>query len=450
MIFSTLSGGRHIKSHVRVTVSGNELEVYVEPEDNVISNIDIESIMNSIYIRHLNFMPRNRIVWFFCNKKIPVSITKNGRFVVSDGIREIPAKGFTIKGFTIMEVVVALTVSSVLMVGISVLIKSMMNYKFLTDSIQRMQKIEKALETTYRENIRYVEENCYGWTDSYCVNITVLPQRDTANPLKLVLRTYSGYVVETWRSAGCTVTGTAPVYDVVCPDGYGGKFTFTTVNEHTPNTQYLKGYPWYASFPYKITITSSSNPDITDTWSASYLDSEYYVYTQNKVNTLINAIKAYHLSRLTHEATVNTCDPVNGGLQSHDDVIIPWIWQITGNSAVSECTGIEVGICGCSNMINASIWPTSSQLAVIDTATEWANVLLSLGLQTGNIFQRYRVDGFGNPLKWQIINSSTSTAVVPPRPSPNYSWVIKPPYKGVIYVEIPFVWVDRWTIVYPQ
>lgn len=444
MIFSTLSGGRHIKSHVRVTVSGNELEVYVEPEDNVISNIDIESIMNSIYIRHLNFMPRNRIVWFFCNKKIPVSITKNGRFVVSDGIREIPAKGFTIKGFTIMEVVVALTIAGILMTGISMLMKSMMNYKSLTDSLQRIKKIEQAIEVTYRENIRYVEGNCYGWTDSVCTNLTVMPLPHAGDSTKLLLYTYLDTVVRAWDTgAGCTVTGAVPNFEVRCPDGYGQYFTFTGfANTHSLNTHYQSGYN---RTPYRVTITSQSNPDITDTWSSGYLDSEYLSYSQKKLLTLMDAIKSYHLARLTHEATVNTCDSTNGGLASHDDVIIPWVWQALGNSPSQECSGIESGICGCSSLNNASIWPTSATYAVVDTDTEFSALLGNIGLN--NI---YRTDGFGNALTYRVVVNSALTGQVPPRPQVNYTWAVKPPYRGIIGVYDGVNWISNWRVVYAQ
>lgn len=434
MLFNILSGGRHINSQVNVMLSNGSVAVHIKPQTSV-DETDVENIINGVYRRHLNFMPPERIKWYLNDSIVDTAIVGN-KFMLKNTLKRN-------SGFTLIEIVVAVAVAGVIMAGIAGLMKAMMNYKYLNDSMRNIKAVEQAFETTYRENVRYIENNCYGWTS--CTALSILPRAHATDNTKILIKTYSTNVLNTFQLAGCTVTGTAPDFEAVCSDGYGKYFTFTNFsNPHYLGTIYSQGY---AHTPYAVTITSQANPDITETWSSGYLDSEYLSYSQKKIQTVIDALKSYHLSRLTHETTVNTCDSTNGGLASYDDVIIPWYFQATGTAPTQECTGIESGICGCSVFTDTAKWPTASSWNSADSSTEFATLFANLGLNTS-----YRVDGFGNPITiWFTVDSSGALQNPPPRPRPNYSsvWTIKPPYRGIVGV-YSSGWVYATNVVYAQ
>lgn len=351
------------------------------------------------------------------------------------------------KGFTLLETIVVIAIVAILTAGTASLVNSIVRYSGTVKTLEIFKKIRKALETTYKENILYVENNCYGWTNAICRNIAILPNQDTSNTTNttLLLNTMSPLAVQAWQDAGCTVTGTYPNLRVQCLDGYGGLLTVTVNNGHNVNSIYTNGYN---KTPYTITFTSQVNTTVTDTWSSANLDAEYFVYSRQKLTDLASSLKSYHLSRLVHESAVNTCDSVNGGLDSYDDIIIPWYWQITGSNIHNECIGIEMGYCGCTSFSSTSVWPTSSTLASVDTENEFISILPRLGL---NI--KYRVDGFGNPIQlWFTVDSSNNLQGPPPRPRPNYvnAWAIKPPYRGIVGVLNNGTWIYYENIVYPQ
>jgi type II secretory pathway pseudopilin PulG len=346
-------------------------------------------------------------------------------------------------GITLVEVVVSITLATVLLGGFMVLLNRMVHFKGTSDTLKQIKKIETALETTYRENIRHVEQSCLGWTDALCNTLTIIPQRHSTDSTILLLRTHSATATSSWVEAGCTLSGTSPSYNVRCTDGYGSRFTFSVTNPHAANTIYTNGYN---RTPYTITITSGGNSSITDTWSSGYLDGEYATYSQKKILTVAEALKSYHLSRLTHEAIVNTCDSVNGGLESYDDVIAPWYFQSTGSTPTQECTGIESGICGCNVFTDTARWPTSTGWADVNTTSEFSTLFANIGLNTA-----YRVDGYGNPTAiWFTVNSGGAIQNPPPRPQPNYNWAIKPPYRGLVGVRSGTSWVYSQSIVYAQ
>lgn len=337
--------------------------------------------------------------------------------------------------------------------GVFRLMNSFAHFRSTVHTLDQIIEIEKAIELSYRDNIAYAEQNCYGWTGTGCTTLTILPRKDTTDTSNktLTLTTYSDAVKKAFEQAGCTATvGTVPVYAVKCIDKYGSNYTFSTTNEHTANTLYARGYN---STPYTILITAGGNADIKDTWSAGYLDSEYAAYSRTKIVDFAQALKTFHVTRLNHEAMINTCDSINGGLESFDDIIVPWYWQATSSaSSTVECTGIESNNCGCSGF-TSSVWATSgSGWNAADTATELTTLTNNLGLNV-----KYRVDGYGNPLQvWFTVNSGNALQTAPPRPQPNYDaqlalW-IRPPYRGLIgvYDSGTAAWVYSDNVVYAQ
>ena len=348
------------------------------------------------------------------------------------------------RGLTLLEIIVTIAIASVVMGAIVTFTDRVIHFKGTADTIKRFEKIEDAFEILYRENIRYVEENCHGWTDSSCGTLAILPSvdDDDASGRTLIVSTGSEAVVSAFREANCTLSGESPRFRATCMDGYGSDYTFAATKEHAAGTLYLNGYN---RTPCSVTITAGGNTSMTDTWTSGHLDSEYMVRSQEKLLTIARAMKSYHLSRLTTEAISNPCG-ANGGLASNDDIMIPWIWQAAGGSPGARCAGITSVRCGCGTF-GSSIW---SKEAASNTTTSATILAVLTAINAGDL---YRTDGFGNPVTVRLITKVDGTSVgdAPPIPCPQWSWsAALPPYGGTVGVMSEGKWVYSQRVIYPQ
>lgn len=343
-----------------------------------------------------------------------------------------------------LEIIVTIAIASVVMGAVVTFMERVIHFKGTADTIKRFEKIEGAFEVLYRENVRYVEENCHGWTDPVCSALAILPSvdDDDASGKTLAISTESDAVVSAFREANCTLSGESPLFRAACVDGYGSDYTFTATKEHTAGTLYLNGYN---RMPYSVTITAGGNTSMTDTWTSGHLDSEYMVRSQEKLLTVARAMKSYHLSRLTTEAISNPCG-ATGGLTSNDDIMIPWIWQAVGSAPGARCSGATEGRCGCGTF-GSSIW---SKETASNTTTSATILAVLTAINAGDL---YRTDGFGNPVTVRLITKVDGTPVgdAPPVPCPKWSWsAALPPYGGTVGVMSDGKWVYSQRVIYPQ
>lgn len=226
--------------------------------------------------------------------------------------------------------------------------------------------------------------------------------------------------MQTLVAVGCNVSGSTPNYDVKCFDGYGKLMSFSGQNLHsktaTFTTPYTNNYPQITintthAIPAIISIAKSVNNART--------------VTAQKLNTISDGIKKYVRAKRIAELG-NTCGTTNtavnpiGGLDSTDDAIVPFIWEIFSVSPTVLCSGIETGVsnCGCTSMANTNNWETNGAFCIINTRSEINRVLVNLGLGS-----KYKTDGFGNALDIVPLSNSTGgvTTCPPPRPSPQYT-----------------------------
>jgi prepilin-type N-terminal cleavage/methylation domain-containing protein len=364
------------------------------------------------------------------------------------------------RGFSLFEVIIAMALAGLVLSGLMIMLQKAVHFRGTVGTLANIEKLNIALETMYRGNVRWAEDRCYGWTDTgagLCNRLSILPTLPAGgDPHKLFVRTYSSVVTQAFQAADCTVSGTAPTYAVTCPDGYGGNFRFQTTNEHTPATYYDNAY---ALTPYTLLIASeqSATAPIVDTWSSAYLDSEYMVRSREKVMTVLRAMKGYHLQRLAREATVNSCKTGSGGLQSYDDVIIPWIWQALGSGPTTDCSGVTGAPCGCSGF-STSVWVNSFGSGSNANTLRYGNTgvtaamlntfAASIGLDPSCL-----TDGFGNSVTIIPLSSpSHSPLSRPDPPIPTYAWATKPPYGGHVGVYDPSAnaWLISERIIYAQ
>lgn len=338
------------------------------------------------------------------------------------------------RGFLLVEVIVAIAIAGVLF-GVATMFMSKMIHVYQTSrTIARVDKLEVAFEHAYRTNAEWAERNCYGFaqwnqgTAAECVGLTLTPwglgldtQQNFFN-IGVNAQTKDSIINE-FEGAGCTATLSSTMasteqYRVECDDAYGQDFMFTRTagQEHNPGTPYSTLYMSNSSV--RIRIQSTGNADIMDEWSAAPLDLEYSRATSAKNREVGDALKQYHLNRLVREVNDNPCDSTAGGLESRDDVIIPWIWQVNAVRFEEKCSGIDTTPCGCSNF-DGQRWPTGGTL-VMYTSALVDNALANIGLSPA----RYRTDAVGNAIAIVLLadrfNNPISPSGVPPRPRPNY------------------------------
>jgi len=348
-------------------------------------------------------------------------------------------------GFTLVEVVLAIAVIAVTMTGVALIMNKAGAMKSTADALANIKKIGDALDLSYREAISYAEKNCAGWGQTGCTAGTLTPSGLNTTTLSVYLPTQSAR--NAWISAGCTLSGSAPTYSVTCLSGYGTNFTFSGIlNTQAAGAVYTGGY---SKTPYSITISVTipgGTTAVQDTWTSGYLDAEYFDRSNQKILTLLRAIKAYHFNRLLYESNTNICTAGAGGLASTDDALTPWVWQLTGSAPQQRCSGVEVSPCGCSEF-TTSVWTNSTAYLQIDTEAELNQLVNSLGIDT-----MYRTDSYGNMLTVRLLadRNGNTLATVPSRPKITYAdclpggsgagcsagaaWTQLPPYTGVVGV----------------
>ena len=353
------------------------------------------------------------------------------------------------------ETVVVIAIMAVIMTGLALLVNKAVRVKRTADALGNIKKIETALETTYREAIAYVESNCAGWGDTGCAAGTVTPSGVNSTTLSIYLPTQNAQ--NAWTAAGCSLSGTSPTYNVTCLSGYGTNFTFSGItNTQAGGALYLNGYN---KTSYSITISviiPGGTTSVQDTWTSGYLDAEYFNRGNQKILSLLRAIKSYHYNRLLYESNTNICVTGVGGLASTDDSLVPWVWQIVGTAPQQQCSGVEVDPCGCSNF-TASIWSNSTSYLQLNTAATLNQLVNNLGIDATS-----RTDGYANILTIRLLTdkSGNTLASVPSRPKITYSnclaggsgagcstgaaWTQLPPYTGVAGV------VSGGSMVYSQ
>lgn len=375
-----------------------------------------------------------------------VSVRKNNRYK-------------SLKGFVIAEIMVALAVLAIALVGITLITNKSLHIKKTAGSIQNVKKIQDALDVTFREAFEYNEKNCFGWGQGNCVNAAVTPASVTSTSISVWLPTITGQKV--WTNAGCTLTqGVSNFYTVSCGDGYGNLFQFLNLqNGQTTGNAYVNGYN---RVPYSIEIKTTvpgGTTIIGDTWDSGHLDSEYYEKSMQKLLTLAKALKDYHFNRLTFESNNVLCTAGTGGLSSTDDNIIPWVWQSLANNstnAQTQCSGETISPCGCSTF-NQSIWSTLST----DAEVTAGRIIVNLGIDS-----IYQTDGFGNVVTVRVLVNKDGSKLtqLPSSPMVSYSNCLLggtgancsqtpifsqlPPYTGQIGVMSAGSFVFSYKIIY--
>lgn len=321
------------------------------------------------------------------------------------------------KGFVVMEIIIFLAVIATLAPIAFQLMKVSENSNKISITKTRIKALSNTFERVFYENIAYVEQNCYGWTDASCTNLSATPVIQDSTTL--IFNTFDSIALNSLISVGCQVTGSVPTYSVRCYDGYGNLMNFSGNNLHSTGNEYIA--PYLNNYP-QITIQTTNA--VNTVLDISGQVNTALVHTEQKINEIANAIKVFVRTKRIEELG-NTCGGNNGsldpagGLMSSDDAVIPFVWEAFSVNPATLCSGIEgeTGDCGCSSHTNTNNWETLSSYCTIDTDIEISRFLANLDL--GN---KYKTDGLGNTITIvPLADSSGNEATCPPpRPQNNY------------------------------
>lgn len=322
-----------------------------------------------------------------------------------------------------------------MMVG-QVLLPGLMRTRAVVESKEKKLLLDRVLNTVWLINLEYAENNCYGWTDPACANLALTPQRVSGDPSQIDVRFYAGgsvsleAILGKFKDAGCFVTGGVNdlgnnVYSIIltCYDGYGAKVLWSFGSYHEAGENFEEVY----TNPVSITISYMKNrrSEMIDYSEAQAIS---YQRSLDKAYVLASALKAF-VRRKKMLEVANTCTE-EGGLNSWEDALVPWVWMVLSSQPDALCSGNEPPTsgdenaqpvqCGCSDF-DENVWRRSNGWGVVNSTNEWNVVLSNLSLPV-----KYRVDGFGNALLLVPIADSEGMAVqfvstggfYPPRPRP--------------------------------
>ena len=350
--------------------------------------------------------------------------------------------------------VLALTTSFILLYFIPA-VKSAKAAKL---NVEQRIAVKNILSYVWLTNLKYAERNCVGWDSNNCRGLTLTPwlygnyDSNTGacdnNPVPYpsspgtpqvgcflavnVLVNEADKVEGMFRGARCSViqrnenySGNPNVVQLIvsCVDGSGKRTAWLISNPHIPNEIYDYQNPTQVQIMYPISGGPSAvrRIDLSRVWEFSYQR------TQRKAYTLLSALKSFH--RRVKMMNMSQPCTADGGMNSWDDSVVPWVWLVLSSGGNLLCSGSEADNypCGCSSL--EGTWVVDSFASddvdsnpnTVRYEGEWDRVLQNLGLGP-----EYRTDGFGNPFTLVLLSAenggpivfSASTLNAPPRPKP--------------------------------
>jgi len=154
-------------------------------------------------------------------------------------------------------------------------------------------------------------------------------------------------------------------------------------------------------------------------------------YSMRRITTIKTAMENFHNRAITKEIANSS---TGGGLNSMDDIFVPWMWKIFGDNATKIDTLCNKTGTSCSNLNTNEIWRNSVSNKGLLTRRVFTNLL------GGD--SSYAIDGFNNPIFILPFMSDCPTGTndltacpinVPSVPSDNYLTIGNPPFITAIY-----------------
>lgn len=390
------------------------------------------------------------------------------------------------KGTTIIEVVLAIAIASILAVGFFRFYVAYQNFEANKRKEERIRQVALAIQLTAKEIINTFSSVCtnlanaqdnlgWGWRSPQCSNTIIFPTLNnnvlTYNlNLSNLSQTEQNKLLNTIASyfQPCSVTVGTNAITITCPDIDRIYYCRSEVSQcnnlanlvtsvHTPGQSYnyitnkisALVIEWTEvsihgsqGIQHRIGETGPLAPLIIDFTS---FNEEMYALNYRKFVDIYNALKRYEVTRRVDEMK-NTAP---AGLPELDDYFVPWVWQITASNVANaylNCNRVDSGNT-CANF-DLNVWRTN--ISSTDMRTFMQNIINYL--LAGN--RNYVIDAWGNPIGIELLirvsdmsctrlyspshGDTCKRFLNPPIPQTNYNITEKPPFIGYIYSE--FCW----------
>lgn len=353
------------------------------------------------------------------------------------------------RGFTIIELLIAVLVITILMSGLGLGLTKAFDIKWKNETANNLQKLVNAYKAHYlelREAAARYDQSVFFWNNKSITPMVVAPpDTNSAAAVGSSLRVYS-----TSRSlfydAGCAPSSSSADYaEVNCVDGFGTPLKIEAVGQRPVSSKGGFGdlaVPYFnPSVAVEVRFTSAgpdrqfgTADDLTAAFSSADLDNYYLSTSDAKMRNILQSIKEFHSQRIYTETVQLTYE---NSLSSYDDVKVPWVWQLyspPGGDPKAQCMIGNVAACRtthtCACPYNASQW-TNLRYSVWDAThvTSSQNAMVNIGLIPSVGINSMVRDDFGMVMVVDLISGLPGP---PPAPSDNYSWNLNPPYVSVI------------------
>ena len=298
------------------------------------------------------------------------------------------------KGFTLVELAVAILVISILSTVFISGLKPFIDKRKKEETLERFEKLAQALKYEMKVVMNW-RKNHPDWVNWACGwgwhrYPPLLPpgcalEASDASALDVYTAGHDNEIIRLFRRAGCEIGGNfGGGYRFVCYDGWGNELHYEYGNWDNNQAR-----PYNYNRDITITFISAgkdrtfgTSDDLRYTFSTAEINEELREQTVEQLRRIANALDAYFRKRLTVEITERVYP---NGLSQADDLKVNWYLQLCTDHPYRECANSD-----CTN-IDWGFPAVSSSLT--HNTCDIGRVLGNL-----NLPPEYRTDSFGNPI----------------------------------------------------
>jgi len=297
-------------------------------------------------------------------------------------------KEYSNKGFTIIEIAVALFLLALLFYSFVEVARGYFSRTQKTQTEIYFKDLDKALKLHMEKVFAYRKTHDWELADDCSYERAWTLPNGCFNDNNFLYIWKDNELLDAFEKANCKLVETgSSYYKLQCLDGFKTPLRFEFKN--LDNTHAVP-YDFYT--PVEIKIISAgkdkqfgTSDDITYIFTSATVDNTYSELTYNQLQKIRKALDAYFRYRFSVEVTERTYPD---GLAELDDMKVDWYLQL--------CTDVPYEYCqddSCSNI--ASHWPTSPQCG---GQFEKNSCSLTTILKNLNLPSDFKKDPYGNPI----------------------------------------------------
>ena len=308
--------------------------------------------------------------------------------------RETPFRFTNRKGFSLVELAVALLVLSLLSTAFVINLETFIEERKKEETYERFKKLAKALERTMEAAIEWRKANPSWDLDYSCIPLLPNGCACSSDDDDVDLRIPKGPpfnlnaddLISYYKDAGCRIVEDDQEYVILCYDGWRRRIWFRFGNCWNAGENIY--YNYYA--PVAITFKSrgrdgmyNTSDDITYTFTTERINRELREQALKQLREIADALEVYFRQRLTTEL-----ENPNGFPVKEYNYKVNWFLQLCTDHPYDKCEDPD---CSNINWSSSLSWGATSDL--LRCTCDVRKILRNL-----NLPPEYATDPFGNPI----------------------------------------------------